>query len=98
MAIAPISPITMPGMPSVSPTAGAGQPSSFEGMLGNAVQGLADAQKNADTRAVGLATGQNVSLVDTVLAMQQTSLDFKLAMQVRDKVLEAYQDVMHTQI
>lgn len=98
MAIPPISPITMPSLPSTTPTAGAGQASSFEAMLGNAVQSLADAQKNADTQAVRLATGQNVNLVDSVLAMQQTSLDFQLAMQVRDKVVDAYQTVMQTQL
>jgi flagellar hook-basal body complex protein FliE len=45
-----------------------------------------------------LATGQDVSLVDTVLAMERTSLSFSLAMQVRNKVVEAYQDVMRMQM
>ena len=62
------------------------------------MQTLSSTQKTADQNAIGLATGKNVNLVDSVLSMQQTSLDFKMAMQVRDKVLEAYQDVMRTQI
>ncbi|MGH7861342.1 MAG: flagellar hook-basal body complex protein FliE [Candidatus Dormibacteraceae bacterium] len=98
MAIPPISPITMPSLPSLPAIGGAGPATSFEGVLGNAVQTLASAQKNADTQAVRLATGQNVNLVDSVLAMQQTSLDFQLAMQVRDKVVDAYQTVMQTQL
>jgi flagellar hook-basal body complex protein FliE len=62
------------------------------------VQNLSDLQTSADSQATKLATGQNVSLVDSVLAMEQTSLSFKLAMQVRDKVVEAYQDVMRMQM
>lgn len=98
MVIRPISPVEMPtGLGEVT-RASSTREGSFESILGQAVQNLTELQKTADVQAAGLATGQNVSLVDAVLAMEQTSLSFKLAMQVRDKVLEAYQDVMRTQL
>ncbi len=81
-----------------APAAAAPGASSFESVLGQAVQGLASVQAQADQQATALATGQNVSLVDTMLSMEQTSLDFRLALATRDKVVEAYQEVMRTQM
>ncbi len=78
--------------------AGASGSSSFEGVLGQTLQGLSNVQGTADKQAIGLATGKDVSLVDTVMSMEQTSLNFKMVMQVRDKVVEAYQEVMRTQV
>ncbi len=95
MIIRSIAPISIP---STSLNARAPGASSFESVLGKAVQGLSDLQKTADAQAIDLATGKNVNLVDSILAMEQTSLSFKLALQVRDKVIEAYQDVMRTQL
>ncbi len=95
MIIRPIAPISIP---STSLNARAPSGSSFEAVLGKAVQGLSDLQKTADAQAIDLATGKTVNLVDSILAMEQTSLSFKLAMQVRDKVIEAYQDIMRTQL
>ncbi|HUX86297.1 MAG TPA: flagellar hook-basal body complex protein FliE, partial [Chloroflexota bacterium] len=66
--------------------------------LGKAVQGLSSTESQANSQAVNLATGQNGSLVDSMISMEQMSLNFKMAMQVRDKVIEAYQTVMQTQM
>ena len=99
----PIQPISLATLlpprsaTSVGATAQSGA-TSFEGVLGQTLQTLSSTQKSSDQNAIGLATGTNVNLVDSVLSMEQTSLDFKMAMQVRDKVIEAYQDVMRTQI
>ncbi len=95
MIIRPIAPISIP---STSLNSSAPSASSFEAVLGKAVQNLSDLQKTADAQVVDLATGKSVNLVDSILAMEQTSLSFKLAMQVRDKVIEAYQDVMRMQV
>lgn len=91
-AMSPISTVGTRAIRSADPTG------SFEQTLGKAIQGLSDVQTKSDTLAANLATGKNVSLVDTVLSMQQTSLQFNLAMQVRDRVIEAYQEVMRTQV
>ena len=95
MQIQPISLLNLNGV-ATTEKATASTP-SFEGVLGQALQSLSNLQNSADAQAANLAAGKNVNLVDSVLAMEQTSLSFKLAMQVRDKVVEAYQDVMRTQ-
>lgn len=76
---------------------GAASP-SFEGVLGREMQNLTNLQQRADSQAVDLATGKDVSLVDSVLTMEQLSLGFKFVMQVRDKAIGAYQDVMRMQM
>lgn len=93
MEIRAIAPVGIPGL---TPPTRVSQ-SSFENVLGQALQSLATGQARADSQIADLAAGRDVSLVDTVLAMEQSSLGFSLAMQVRNKVVEAYQDVMRMQ-
>jgi len=99
--ILPITPPTAivgPAMPRVTLESGGAGGVSFENLVGKAVQDLADQQARADQLAIQLATGDDVSLVDVVLAMEETSLGFKMAMQVRNKAIEAYHDVMRMQM
>jgi flagellar hook-basal body complex protein FliE len=39
--------------------------------------------------------GEDVPLTDVVLAMQKSSLSFEATLQVRNKVLKAYEDIMN---
>jgi flagellar hook-basal body complex protein FliE len=99
----PIQPLSLTnvlstGAASAGGAAAPSQATSFEGVLGQALQSLSSAQHATDQSAIGLATGKNVNLVDSMLSIQQTSLDFKLAMQVRDQVISAYQNIMQTQV
>ena len=96
MIISPITPIQTPNLSTTASSTSTSSGASFESALGKAVQGLTSTESQANTQAVNLATGQNGSLVDSMLSMEQMSLNFKMAMQVRDKVLEAYQTVMQT--
>jgi flagellar hook-basal body complex protein FliE len=45
-----------------------------------------------------LASGGSANLHDTMLQLEQARLSFQLAIQVRSKVMEAYQDVMRMQV
>jgi flagellar hook-basal body complex protein FliE len=98
MIIQPINPILTSNLSTVLASNQPGHAPSFESVLGQAVQGLTNVENQANAQAVNLATGQGANLVDSMLAMEQMSLNFKLAMQVRDKVIEAYQTVMQTQV
>jgi flagellar hook-basal body complex protein FliE len=39
--------------------------------------------------------GEDVPLTDVVLSMQKSSLSFEATLQVRNKVLKAYEDIMN---
>ena len=53
---------------------------------------------NASESVQNFLTGQNEDLHTTILATQKASLAFELGMQVRNKVVDAYQEVMKMQL
>ena len=78
---------------------GAARPvESFGATLFEAVQTLDRLQQEADQQAVRLAAGEPVELHDVMLAQERASLGFQLAVGVRNKLVEAYQDVMRMQL
>ena len=71
---------------------------SFGEMLNGAVRQLERLQGNADAAMLKMATGQPVELHEAMLAVEQANLGFQVALQVRSKIIEAYQEVMRTQV
>ena len=76
--------------------AGAGE--SFTNVLGNALAQVNQLQNQAASSITALATGDKTSLHDTMIAMEQADVSFRLMMQVRNKIVEAYQEIMRMQI
>ncbi len=71
---------------------------SFQGMLSDALSSLDKLQSDADTSAAKLVSGEQVELHEVLLASEKASLAFQMVVQVRNKVVEAYQDVMRMQV
>jgi flagellar hook-basal body complex protein FliE len=77
-----------------------GTPASSEGgssFMEHLKSGLAEVnemQKRADSMAMDLASGKNDNLHETMLATTQAELTFNLMVQLRNRALEAYQEVM----
>ncbi len=71
---------------------------SFGEALRQAIEQLPKLQEEADAAARELATGGEIELHDAMLALEKASLGFQLALTVRNKVVEAYQEVMRTQV
>jgi flagellar hook-basal body complex protein FliE len=76
----------------------AGNGADFGSMLGNLLGSLSQVEQNTNGVLAQAATGQNVDVHDVAIALQSESLAFSLATQVRDKLVEAYQDVFRTQV
>lgn len=75
------------------------QPASgFGELLGDALGGLAETQRNATEQAQLLATGQTDDVTAVVAAVQEASLSMQLAAQLRNKAVEAYTEIFHTQV
>jgi flagellar hook-basal body complex protein FliE len=53
---------------------------------------------NAGEAVQKFLTGENEELHSTILATQQASLAFELGLSVRNKVIDAYQEIMKMQI
>lgn len=75
---------------------GGGQ--SFLDHLKSGISEVNTVQKDADKMAVDLASGKSQNLHETMLAATQAELSFNLMVQIRNKVLEAYQEVMRMQV
>ncbi len=72
-----------------SPVEGAG----FEGELGKALSAVDQLQTQADREAEKVALGGG-NLHETALALEKADVALRLATKVRNKLVEAYQEVM----
>lgn len=95
----PISSITPIAMPSAGAAAGApSSSSSFGDMLSSAIQSIESQQNTAADSVRQFLSGENEELHTTVLATQKATLAFELGLQVRNKVVDAYQEIMKMQM
>jgi flagellar hook-basal body complex protein FliE len=70
----------------------------FGSMLTNAIGDLEKTQNAAAAQSQALATGQTDDLSSVITAVQEAQLSMQLASQVRNKAVEAYTEIFHTQI
>lgn len=71
---------------------------SFGNMLKDAISTVNELQKQSDQEIQKLMTGESQDLHTTVIAMQKADLSFQMMMQVRNKIVQAYQEIMRTQV
>lgn len=91
-------PIGAPGGPAAPGTAGAAGGPAFGQVLKESLSQVNTLQHEADQAIQSLASGGTTTLHDTMLALQKAELSFKLMMQVRNKIVEAYQEVLRMQV
>ncbi|EIK93525.1 flagellar hook-basal body protein FliE [Pseudomonas sp. M47T1] len=69
--------------------------SSFADLLGNAVNKVSDTQQASDQLANAFEIGKSgVDITDVMVASQKASVSFQALTQVRNKLVQAYQDIM----
>lgn len=71
---------------------------SFKEVLGRMVKEVNAAQVRADEAIKGFLSGEIKDLHQVVLATEEARLMLELAVQVRNKVVEAYQEISRMQI
>jgi flagellar hook-basal body complex protein FliE len=94
--ISAITPISVPDLTGVSNTAGKGQ--GFQAMLDSYVSGVQKSQDAAQSSVNSFLAGGPEELHSVALATQRAELEFEMFLQVRNKVVSAYQEVMKMQI
>jgi flagellar hook-basal body complex protein FliE len=70
----------------------------FGEMLKDAISTVNELQKKSDQEVQKLMAGESQDLHTTVIAMQKADLSFQMMMQVRNKIVQAYQEIMRTQV
>ena len=105
--IMPISPISIgsiaqPGNATAAPGAtgatGATGGSSFADTLASQLDKVSAAQNNADQLALQAATGDLKAVQDYTIASTEAQLMTQLTVQIRNKAVEAFNDIMRMQI
>jgi len=71
---------------------------SFADMMKNFLQEVNQLQKEAGDHVEALLSGETVDLHDVMIAVEKASVSFELVMEVRNKLLEAYQELLRTQV
>ncbi|HTP87643.1 MAG TPA: flagellar hook-basal body complex protein FliE [Bryobacteraceae bacterium] len=75
--------------------AGAGE---FRSLLNSAMQHVSSAQNSADAAVQSFLNGETDEIHSTILATQRADLEFEMFIQVRNKVVSAYQEIMRMQV
>jgi flagellar hook-basal body complex protein FliE len=71
---------------------------SFETALGQMVGQVSGKQAVASEALTGLMSGQSVSLHQAMIAMEEANVSLQLMVEVRNKLLESYQELMRMQV
>ncbi len=98
-----IKAITMPTVPLVDnaaasqATAGA-HGTGFMNSLQQAISKANDLQLEANQATEALMTGQTQNIHQTMVALQEADVSFQLMMQIRNKLVTAYEEIQRMQI
>ncbi len=71
---------------------------SFASTLKDAMGKVNELQKNADVEMQKLATGKAESIPDVLIAAEKADISLKLMVQVRNKIIDAYNEIMKMQV
>jgi flagellar hook-basal body complex protein FliE len=71
---------------------------AFGEILKDAISTVNQLQKQSDQEIQKLMTGESQDLNNTVIAIQKADLSFQMMMQVRNKIVQAYQEIMRMQV
>jgi len=78
--------------------AGAAPSGGFMNSLQSAISKANDIQIQADQATEALMTGQTQNIHQTMVALQEADVSFQLMMQIRNKILSAYDEIQRMQI
>jgi flagellar hook-basal body complex protein FliE len=81
-----------------SVASGTSSTTSFGSVVKDAVQSLDKSQKGAEQEMSRAVTGDSPDLHRTIIALQTADLGFQFALQVRNKVIGAYEEIMRMQV
>lgn len=103
-----MDPLNLNQLPSIKPLNATGTSSApdgasveggnFSDILKQALQEVNVAQHTAEQEARNLMTGESTDMHTAILAVQKADVSFQMMMAVRSKLIDAYREVMRTQM
>jgi flagellar hook-basal body complex protein FliE len=95
-AVTGFQPVT-PSLPSAAPSSPAGAGSGFASKLAEGMDQLQQLHSTSDNLAVKAATGSLTDVHDYMIASTQAALATQLTVAVRNKAVEAFNEIMRMQ-
>lgn len=71
---------------------------SFASTLKSAIKSVDTLQKDADVKMQQLSVGKSTDIHGTMIAAEKAEIALKFMMQVRNKVIDAYHEIMKMQV
>lgn len=87
-----------PGSTQKIPFSGETGGDSFGSLVKDAVESLDASEKNAEREIGKAVSGESPDLHKTIIELQSADLKFQLGLQVRNKLLGAYEEIMRMQV
>ncbi len=79
-------------------TKGQADSTGFGEVLRNSLESVNNNIQEATQMAEGLVSGQHSNIHETMIAMEKSTVSFRMLTKVQQKVITAYQDVMRMQV
>jgi flagellar hook-basal body complex protein FliE len=99
--MSPITPVSMIAVPQAAPVdaaSAAGGTGAFQSMLEGMIGRVEQSHTQAQQAAQNFLSGGDEELHSVALAAQRADLQFNLFLQVRNKAVSAYQEIMRMQV
>lgn len=74
------------------------KPESFGNMLSKVLASTNDQMVNADTQSRAMLAGESKNIHEVMIALEKANISFRFINQVRNKAVEAYQEVFRMQL
>ena len=71
---------------------------SFVDVLKESINKVGELEKQADKEVEKLATMESQDIHNTMIAIEKADMSFQVVMQVRNKIISAYEEVMRMQV
>jgi flagellar hook-basal body complex protein FliE len=71
---------------------------NFSDVIGDAIEKVNESQVNADNKIESLIKGENVSMHEVMLSVQESQMSMQLMLEVRNKLFDAYQEISKVQL
>ncbi len=101
MAIQPISSNPIPSIPKIDsaqkPSA-SGNVQQLTQSFGDMLTSLNESQQNSDSLVEQLARGEDVDLHTVMIGLEENNVNFNVAIGIRDKLVDAYREIMRMQV
>lgn len=91
------APTVLAGQPAAGPDSAKG-PASFKDFLLESIREVNSVQQEADRAVEKLVTGGDVTAVEVLTAVQKADMAFRLMIQVRNKMVQAYEQVQNIRV